>query len=171
VTVTALLLSLVSGAVLAASPTASWALLQLPLVLLARMALNAMDGILAREHGLCSALGARLNEMGDVVSDAALYLPLALVPGVAAVPMWLIVLLGTFAEMAGVVAVQIGATRRYDGPLGKSDRAFLFGFVVLLPGIGVSPGIWLDVLLWAGVVLSGLTVFDRSRGALAEVSG
>ena len=38
-------------------------------------------------------------------------------------------------EMAGVVAVQIGAERRYDGPMGKSDRAFTFG---LLHGFGFA---------------------------------
>jgi CDP-diacylglycerol--glycerol-3-phosphate 3-phosphatidyltransferase len=42
------------------------------------MALNAIDGMLAREHGQASRLGAVLNELGDVVADAGLYLPLAL---------------------------------------------------------------------------------------------
>ena len=49
----------------------------LPAVLFVRMALNAIDGMLAREHGQKSALGAFLNELCDVVSDAALYLPFA----------------------------------------------------------------------------------------------
>ena len=43
------------------------------------MALNAIDGMLAREFGQKSALGGYLNEIGDVVSDAALYAPFALV--------------------------------------------------------------------------------------------
>ena len=55
----------------------------LPPVLLARMALNAVDGMLAREHAMQSALGAILNELGDVLSDTALYLPLAAAPGPA----------------------------------------------------------------------------------------
>ena len=42
------------------------------------MALNAIDGMLAREYGQKSRLGAYLNELGDVVSDAALYAPFAL---------------------------------------------------------------------------------------------
>ena len=46
------------------------------------MALNALDGMLAREFNQKSRLGAVLNELGDVVSDTALYLPIALVPGV-----------------------------------------------------------------------------------------
>ena len=51
-----------------------------------RMAFNAIDGMLAREFGQQSALGAFLNELTDVVSDAALYLPFAFVgPPVVAV--------------------------------------------------------------------------------------
>ncbi len=46
------------------------------------MAFNAIDGMLAREHNQQSKLGAFLNELTDVVSDAALYLPFALVRAV-----------------------------------------------------------------------------------------
>ena len=42
------------------------------------MALNAIDGMLAREFNQKSRLGGYLNEITDVVSDAALYLPLLL---------------------------------------------------------------------------------------------
>ena len=44
------------------------------------MAFNAIDGMLAREFGQKSRLGAYLNELTDVVSDAALYLPFAWLP-------------------------------------------------------------------------------------------
>ena len=43
------------------------------------MALNAMDGMLAREFGQQSALGGYLNEITDIVADAALYLPFAFI--------------------------------------------------------------------------------------------
>ena len=53
----------------------------LPIFLFLRMALNAIDGMLAREHGQQSKLGAVLNELLDVVSDAALTVPFATLPG------------------------------------------------------------------------------------------
>ena len=56
---------------------ARWPFLLLPLWLFVRMALNAVDGMLAREFGQKSRLGAYLNEISDVVSDAALYAPFA----------------------------------------------------------------------------------------------
>jgi phosphatidylglycerophosphate synthase len=171
VTVAAVLLSVATGALVAWRPEARWPLLLVPAVLFVRMALNAIDGMLAREHGMKSALGGILNELGDVVSDAALYLPLARLPGIAPWAIVAAVLLAGLTEMTGVVAVQIGASRRYDGPLGKSDRAFVFGVLCLALGVGARPGGWTDFLLGAILAALVLTVGNRGRQALREVAG
>jgi CDP-diacylglycerol---glycerol-3-phosphate 3-phosphatidyltransferase len=171
VTVLAALLSAGVGACIAWQPHARWPLLLLPGLLFARMALNAIDGMLAREHGQKSRLGAVLNEIGDVVADSALYLPLACVPGFDARLVTVAVLLAIISEMTGVVAIQIGANRRYDGPMGKSDRAFVFGLLGLLLGLGVPAGRWITVVL---LVVSGLlvvTIINRARRALAQPPG
>lgn len=168
VTLAALVMSGVTGILLLAFPGNRGVLAVVPVVLFLRMALNAVDGMLAREHGMTSKLGAVLNELGDVVSDAALYLPFAIIPGVPAGWVVLVVLVGILGEMTGVVAVQVGASRRYDGPFGKSDRAFLFGLLALLLAAGVEPGGWVGVLLAAACALGVLTVFNRARAALRE---
>lgn len=168
VTLGALLLSVAAGSLIILYPTARWPLLFVPVVLFVRMALNAIDGMLAREHGMQSKLGAMLNELGDVLSDAALYLPLALVPGVSAPALVVMVLLAVISEMAGVLAVQIGAVRRYDGPMGKSDRAFVLGSIALILGLGVASGVWLSWVLWAVVLLVGATIINRVHSALRE---
>lgn len=171
VTGAALLVSAAAGGLILWQPGQRWPLLVLPAVLFVRMALNAIDGMLAREHGMRSALGAVLNELGDVASDAALYLPLAVVPGV---PGWLVVaavVAGVIVEMAGVVALQIGATRRYDGPMGKSDRAFAFGLLAFLLGVGLAAGWWVDLLLALVLGLSVVTVVNRARRALSAAGG
>jgi len=168
VTVAALLMSALAGLLVLAWPANRGVLAVVPAVLFLRMALNAIDGMLAREHGMKSKLGAVLNELGDVVSDAVLYLPFAFVPGVPAGWVVLVVLVGILGEMAGVVAVQVGASRRYDGPFGKSDRAFLFGLLALLLAVGVEPGAWVGMLLAAACALGVLTVFNRARAALRE---
>jgi CDP-diacylglycerol--glycerol-3-phosphate 3-phosphatidyltransferase len=143
--------------------------LLLPIWLFLRMALNAIDGMLAREHNMKSALGGMLNEIGDVISDTALYLPFALVPGLAPQLVIAVVLLSIFAEMAGVVAIQVGASRRYDGPMGKSDRAFVFGLLALLLGLGVETGWWMNAGLGVVALLTAWTVINRCREALAEI--
>jgi len=170
VTVAAALMSMAAGGLIAWRPAARWPLLLLPAVLLLRMALNALDGMLAREHAMKSALGGILNELGDVVSDAALYLPLGLVPGVAPALVVAAVVLAALTEMTGVVAVQIGASRRYDGPMGKSDRAVVFGAAGLALGLGVPAARFMNVLLALLVALLAATVVRRARGALAELA-
>jgi len=162
-------LSLLGGLLLAWLPGERWPLLLVPPLLLVRMGLNAIDGMLAREHDLRSPLGSMLNELGDVVADAVLYLPLGLIPGVSGPAAAVFAVLAVVSELAGVAALQIGASRRYDGPMGKSDRAFAIGFIGLLLGLGVAPGFWVSALLW---VLSGLLVWtavNRVRRALQEV--
>jgi len=171
VTLGAAVLSVAVGAGIAAWPAAHWPLLVMPGFLFVRMALNAIDGMLAREHAMKSRLGAVLNEIGDVVADTALYLPLAAVTVFNGHLVILAVVLGIITEMTGVVAVQIGATRRYDGPMGKSDRAFVFGLLALLAGLGVPAGPWFTWALLLMVILLGWTVINRARHALAETAG
>ena len=170
VTMAAAVLSCAAGGALAWRPQSSWPLLLMPAVLFARMALNAIDGMLAREHNMKSPLGGILNELSDVVSDAALYLPFALVPGLSSAWVTAVVLLAIVSEMAGVVAVQIGASRRYDGPQGTSDRAFLFGLLGLLGGLGVAFGRWTAFVLAVACLLLVITILNRSRKALAEIA-
>jgi CDP-diacylglycerol--glycerol-3-phosphate 3-phosphatidyltransferase len=170
VTVMAILISLAMGGAIAVWADQGWPLLFLPGMLLIRMALNAADGMLAREQHMQSRLGAVLNELGDVLSDTALYLPLALVPGMPAPMIVVLTILAVISEMTGVIAVQIGAQRRYDGPLGKSDRAFALSLLSLLLGCGVPVGTWLDIGLGILIGLAVLTIINRARRALLELA-
>jgi CDP-diacylglycerol--glycerol-3-phosphate 3-phosphatidyltransferase len=166
VTVAAAILSLLVGAVLCFKAGSPRALLLLPPALFLRMALNAIDGMLAKEFELKSRLGALLNELGDVISDAGLYLPLALGWRFSPVLIVLVVVLAIISEMAGVLGLMVGSARRYDGPMGKSDRAFVFGLIALLIGFGVPMGIWQNVLLTAMLGLLAYTIYNRARMAL-----
>jgi CDP-diacylglycerol--glycerol-3-phosphate 3-phosphatidyltransferase len=168
VTIAAMLLSLATGTAIFYWHTPK-TLLLLPVVLFARMALNAVDGMLAREHNQKTPLGAILNELGDVFSDAALYLPLAVFPVFNTPLVVLVVLFAAFTEMTGVVAAQIGASRRYDGPMGKSDRAFLFGALGLLLGLGAPIAPAVVYILWLILALLFTTILNRSRSALSEL--
>lgn len=169
VTIFALLLSCASGISLFLFQDTHQILFIIPLMLFIRMALNAIDGMLAREHNLQSPLGAILNELGDVLSDAAMYLPFALLPQSPSRLIVTSVILAIISEMTGVVAIQIGASRRYDGPMGKSDRAFLFGLVALLLALGVSPGIWQTGVFIVMPLLLCLTIYNRVKKALQEI--
>ncbi|MDP6706659.1 MAG: CDP-alcohol phosphatidyltransferase family protein [Alphaproteobacteria bacterium] len=147
--------SLGLGAFLSLYPETRWLFALLPLWLGARMALNAIDGMLAREHDQASRLGAYLNELGDVVSDAALLLPLAFVPPFSGFWVATVIFLLTLSEFAGVLTQAQGAARRYDGPLGKSDRALALGLLGLwIAGASELPAAaaWLLPLIGVGLV-------------------
>ena len=167
VTILALVLSVGTGAAIAWTHGGR-TLLLLPAVLFVRMALNAIDGMLAREHNQKSALGAVLNELGDVVADAGLYLPLAVVPDFDSRLVTGVVLLAILTEMTGVIGIQIGASRRYDGPFGKSDRAFVFGLLGLLVGSGAKLEGPISYILAAMILLLAVTVWNRALHALRE---
>lgn len=169
VTVAALILSLLTGLILIFNVKQTGVFLAVSMVLFVRMALNAIDGMLAREHKMKSPLGAILNELCDVISDVALYLPFALLPEIS---LWIIVLLviaAIISEMTGVIAIQIGASRRYDGPMGKSDRAFVFGAIALALGLGMPSGSWLNELFGVLLLMTLATIYNRAHHALAEI--
>ena len=168
VTWSALILSIITGVLVAATKGATWTLLLVPFVMFIRMALNAIDGILAKEHNMTSDAGAMLNELGDVISDAALYLPLAFIAGLSPVLVVLFVVIGLLTEVAGILGAVIGGTRRYDGPMGKSDRAFVVGLLALLIGLGLTPGWWADGLLLLSIGLGIVTVLNRAKRGLVS---
>ena len=170
VTIAAALGSLLVGAVVIMYAHISLFFLLIPLWMFLRMALNAIDGMLAREFNQKSKLGACLNEITDVISDAALYLPFAYVAPFTLLPVAIVIFLASLSEYAGLLGLTIGASRRYDGPLGKSDRAFVFGALGLWVGIGASLPAWLYWLMPCFAVLIAITIVNRIKQALMESS-
>ena len=170
VTLAAAAVSVLLGALLAWLPQHTWLFALIPLWMLLRMALNAVDGMLAREFGQQSKLGAYLNELSDVVADSALYLPFALLAGVSPTLVVLVVVLAVISEYAGALGPMVGASRRYDGPMGKSDRAFCFGVLGAGVASGLLPSSWINGLLAVILPLLLATLVNRVRQGLAEVA-
>ncbi|QOD13333.1 alpha/beta fold hydrolase [Psychrobacter sp. 28M-43] len=152
VTVSAALLSVGTAYIIAKSAAEQQRLwLLLPSSLFVRMALNAIDGMMAREHGQTSRLGAVLNEVGDMVADTALLA--SLTPHIndkeqqtliANLPtnistsqhhITALIALSIGTELLGVTSNTMLGVRANQGPLGKSDRAFLLGMLGAFMGI------------------------------------
>lgn len=168
VTILAALLSVLVGTVTVWFADRRPVFLLIPVWLLARMALNAMDGMLAREFFQKSVLGGYLNEIGDVVSDAALYAPFALAAPFEAPGISLVIVLSIMTEFAGVLGRAAGASRRYDGPMGKSDRAVVFGALGLWVGSSAPMPSWLVWVVPILAILLVLTVINRIRAGIGE---
>ena len=154
------------GTALAAWPGARGLWLGLVGVMPLRMALNALDGLLATHTGRKTRLGAMLNEVCDVVADLALYLPVALLQGVPPVLAVLAACGAAVVEMTGLAALAAGVARRFDGPIGKSDRAVAYGLVGLLAGCGAAP-VWISGVLAAVALLLAWTLLNRLRAGAA----
>jgi CDP-diacylglycerol--glycerol-3-phosphate 3-phosphatidyltransferase len=169
VTLSAAAGSIIVGAIAGFGSVTRGLFLLIPVWLFIRMALNAIDGMLAREHGQKSTLGAYLNELGDIFSDVALVLPFLVVPGLLPTDVWLFALSAVIVESAGLIGPLAGASRRYDGPFGKSDRALALGAFALWIGIGLPMG-WPAAWIWRLlIVLSIVTIEQRVRAGVVEV--
>lgn len=153
--------------------TSSLFLLLYPSWMLIRMAFNAVDGMLAREFNQQSDLGAYLNELCDVISDTALYLCFITFAFIHTELLIFVCFLALISEYAGVMAPLIGRDRRYDGPMGKSDRAFWFSLVALIififPFISNSTIILFYItnglVFFIGILLI-LTIYNRIKNSI-----
>lgn len=162
-TLAALTLALAAGlamAWLAPSPAALWLL---PAASLLRIPLNALDGLIARRHGLATRRGALLNELGDVLADVALYLPLALFAPFSPPLVVLFVVGAVLSEFTGVAVWAIAGERRYDGPMGKADRALLTGLLAVLAVFGLLPAWLADAALGLALLALVPTMARRAR--------
>lgn len=168
VTITACVISVLLAALLVKFADIAALFFLLPVWMFLRMALNAIDGMLAREFNQKTPLGGYLNEATDVVSDAALYLPFAFIAPFGWGTVALVVFLSFMSEFLGVLGQVHGRDRRYDGPMGKSDRAFIFGLMgTVYAAFGRLPQ-WSDWVLYAVAFLLVLTCMKRVKMGLKE---
>jgi CDP-diacylglycerol---glycerol-3-phosphate 3-phosphatidyltransferase len=132
ITFLALLISLLGGVALYGATWFAPLLLVVPLIVLARTALNALDGLVARRTGLARPWGEVLNECCDRLSDVALFVGLMFAPGsnVALGAAALVLML--LSSYIGTAAKAAGGHRQYGGIMGKADRMIYLGVAVLL---------------------------------------
>lgn len=169
VTLVAIIGSIVVGVAVSFAKSRPGLLLLLPAWLFIRMALNAIDGMMARELGMSTHLGAVLNELGDAVSDLGLYLPLALVSEPAQWPIIAFSIGAILTEFSGVLGRALGASRHYEGPMGKSDRAFVvgaLGLVTFLFPVVINAWPWVFAI---AALLTAVTCLNRASQALKEL--
>jgi CDP-diacylglycerol--glycerol-3-phosphate 3-phosphatidyltransferase len=130
------------------------------------MALNALDGMMARNFNQQSKLGEVLNELGDVVSDAIIFCALFSFSYANNTLVFLFIILSIINEFSGVLAKLISGTRRYDGPMGKSDRALLIGLWSLLYFIFPTIGYVFNTILFIAIILLLLSTYKRLSNSL-----
>ena len=157
VTLSAIPLAVVGAALLLVSPTVPGVLLAIPLVALARLVLNLLDGSLARRTGRMHPRGELYNELADRVSDILLLAPVAFLPGAQRETVLLGVVVAGFASYAGLASKAAGAERVYRGILSKPGRMALLA-VSSLAVVLVGEAAWgpFGPILLAGAALTAI---------------
>lgn len=168
VTIFACLLSIILGVLFYYYHTSTWIYIAIPIFMFIRMALNAIDGVLAKRFSLQTDLGKYLNELTDVMSDAALFLPFVLVLSQYEITVILFIILSIISEMAGVIGEAISGERRYDGPMGKSDRAFIIGVLSVLLAFGLPVTNFLWVIFLISSLLIIINIYKRIKNGLED---
>lgn len=165
-TVKAILLSLFLGYLFYEAESNNTYYLYVALGLLFRMMLNALDGMMARVYDLQSRTGEVLNEVGDIVSDVAIFYPLLFLEGLDFRLAFSFIVLSVINEFCGILGKAMGGERRYDGPMGKSDRATVVGVICLLFyfDIGVEP--YLKYIFAIAVGLASLSSVIRLKHSI-----
>ncbi|MCJ0919415.1 CDP-alcohol phosphatidyltransferase family protein [Mammaliicoccus sciuri] len=169
VTILALLLSIVTGVILSIFHENKWIYILMPIVMFVRMALNAIDGVMAKKYQMKSHLGLLLNELGDVISDLFLFIPFVFIAEDYGIGIMLFISLSIISEMAGVTVQVIGSSRRYDGPMGKSDRAFIIGFISFLIFVHLNIIPYLHFVFYVCSILMLINIYNRITKGLKEV--
>src|SRR5207237_1308734 len=72
-------------------------------------------------------------------------------------------------EFCGVLTQALGAKRHYEGPMGKSDRAFFVGALGLITGLAPALFKLWPALFIVATLLSVLTCLNRLQRALAAL--
>lgn len=165
ITWSGIVLSLAGGITMWLHPYGKIFLL-IPVVLLVRMAINALDGMMARTYNMQSKAGEMLNEVGDVASDLFLFVPLLQLTWINKYAVLCFLFLSVINEFAGVMGKVIKGDRRYDGPMGKSDRAFFVGLFFLVYYFWNELGHYASWIFSVACALLVLSTFVRINKAL-----
>ncbi len=169
ITISSIILSLVIGICFWFADLYTIFFLLLPAGLLIRMALNALDGMMARTFDQQSKLGEILNEIGDIISDLFIYFPLL---KFFISDLYLVVgflCLSVVNEFSGLLAKSVSGVRRYDGPMGKSDRAFFISILGILLFFEIPIHDYSNIIFIVLNVLMILSTYKRLSGALKHV--
>ena len=169
ITLSSILLSLLIGIAFWYASYNKLLFLALPIGLFIRMALNALDGMMARIYNQQTKQGEVLNELGDVISDIFIFFPLLIYEKSIIYLIIIFICLSIINEFSGILGKVISGQRQYDGPMGKSDRAFVIGVYGILSFFSINLS---DYSFWIFVIINLLIItstFFRIKKSLDRV--
>ena len=157
ITVTTVLLNIIFAGIIYKFSNYNFLYLIVPVFLFLRMALNALDGMIANKFNQKTKIGVFYNEAGDVISDTVFFYVFLRVIGISEMYNLLFVFLG-------VVAMMVDIKRHYEGPMGKSDRAFLISLLAIIYFFVGNQ--YFDYIMILSIFLLIFTIYNRVKSSL-----
>lgn len=156
INILALIVSIISGAALLFAKDYPWFFLAVPLLVLIRISFNALDGMVAREMKLSSAVGEVYNEVIDRLSDLSIFVFMAFAPYANTELTLIAISMIILNSYIGIVGKAAGGTRFYGGFIGKADRMLYLGVLSIVSYFHLDERYWLGfiLLIMAGTAFS-----------------
>ena len=156
------------GLALSLSPRMPLLLWTIPPLIVARLGLNALDGMVATRRGVARPWGKVLNELCDRLADLAFFWPLLVVPTVS--PLWASAALASMLLVAfvGVLGEAVAGVRQYGGCMGKADRMVCLGLAAAASALLTSsvPLQLLPIVIVGGGLLTLVQRLERIHAAV-----
>ena len=167
----ALLFSIAGGFALFYAASYPLLLIYIPIMAFVRTALNALDGMVARDLKVKNqGWGEVLNEFIDRVSDAAIFFGLALAPYANLRLGGLVVIIVLLNSYLSIVSKAAGGTRQYGGFMGKADRMIYLAIAAFAMFVTKNFAIanYLMLFIGAGTALTMVQRFLSIRRELRK---
>ena len=169
ITIGTMILSIIFSIIFYMFSKYKWLFLIVPVFFLIRMAFNALDGMIASRFDKKTNLGIFFNEIGDIVADVVFFFCFFYAVNINFILAALFIFLGILSEYTGVTAIQIDGKRHYEGPMGKSDRAFLISVLPIFIFLGID-GRYINYFIYLGIFLLIITIYNRMKSTLKDVA-
>ena len=137
-----------------------------PLLVVARLVLNLLDGNMARRTGRIHPRGELYNEVGDRLADIAFLAPVAWLPGADAAIVLAGVGVALLASYVGIASKAAGGKRLYRGILSKPGRMVLL-VVCSLWALLAGPAATAAWAVFGPVLLIGAALTALERAVVA----
>lgn len=138
--------------------------LLIPVFFFIRMALNALDGMLANNFNMKTKIGIFFNEMADVISDTAVFYTFFKIIATPEYLSFIFIFFSILSEYTGVVAFMVDGKRHYEGPMGKSDRVFFISILSLFIYFNFLS--YINYFIIIGIFLLIFTLYNRIKNTL-----
>jgi CDP-diacylglycerol--glycerol-3-phosphate 3-phosphatidyltransferase len=165
-TLAAVPVAVTGGLALLGSRAAHPLLALVPLLVVARLVLNLLDGSMARRTGRIHPRGELYNEVGDRLADVAFLAPVAWLPGADAAMVLGGVAAALLASYIGIASKAAGGKRLYRGILSKPGRMVLL-VVCSLWALVAGPGATAPWAVFGPVLLVGAALTALERAVVA----